>query len=210
MQTKKLRPLHIVIAIIGLMTLVVVYLVIRQTYITLNPIEISRVPSDAKVYINGKEVGDRTNLSNGTYAVTAKKEGFSDFTSTVVIDDSNKFITVALSPSSDEAKKWAEQHEADYLQQEAVGGERLSQSGNTLAAKNPIVTVLPIDNYTSTVGYVMDERDTSGNSIIVTVDTSSGYRNAAITSIFNQGIDPGDYTIRFSDYTNPFETQGAQ
>lgn len=210
MQTNKLKPLHIILAIAGIMVIVGIYLVARQININLNPIVISKVPADAKVYINGKEVGDRTNLSNGTYEVTAKKEGFSDFKTSVIIDDGYKFISVALSPSSSEAKKWAEQHEEEYLRQEAVGGERLRESGELLASKNPIVTVLPIDNYTSTVGYIINPDDLSGNSIIVTVDALDGYRNAGIASIFYQGIDPGDYTLTFTDYTNPFDSEGAQ
>ena len=210
MQTKKLKPFHIILAIIGVMVILGVYLVVRQININLNPITISKVPADAKVYINGKEVGDRTNISNGRYEVTAKKEGFSDFKTTVIIDDSNKFITVALSPASEEAKKWAEQHEEEYLRQEAVGGDRLRESSEILATKNPIITVLPINNYTSTVGYIMNPDDVSGNSIIVTVEALSGYRNAGVASIFNQGIDPGDYTLKFTDYTNPFDSEGAQ
>lgn len=207
MFTNKLKPIHLIILFSSMIALLVVVIVVQQVNIALNPVTISKVPSDAKLYVNGKEVsGERTNLANGTYVVTAKKDGFSDFTTTAVIDDDSKYIVVALAPESEDAKKWAEQNQNLYLEQESKAGKQAAEAGGAFAAKNPIVGVLPINNYTYNVGYKLDQRDTSGKSIIITVDAYEGYRNAAIRSISELGFDPGDYNIEFDNYTNPFTT----
>lgn len=211
MFTNKLRPIHLVILISSMLALLVTVIVVQQINVALNPITISKVPSDARVFVNGKEVsGDRTNLANGTYTITAKKDGFTDFTTTAVIDDNSKYIVIALAPESSEAKKWAEQNQNLYLEQESKSGKQAAEAGGAFAAKNPIVEYLPVNNYTYNVGYKLDQHDTTGDSIIITVDADEGYRNAAVQSISELGFDPGDYNIEFDNYTNPFTTnQGA-
>ena len=92
-----------------------------------------------------------------------------------------------------------------YLELERYVSSQNANSGKTLAENAPLVTQLPIEGYTYTVGYKNDAGNSSGKPIVVTIDTTAGYRNAAIGSIYNVGFDPGDYKLQFSDYTNPFE-----
>ena len=42
-------------------------------------------------------------------------------------------------------------------------------------------------------------------NIVITVDASSTYREAAIDYIRTLGFNPGDFTITFTNYENPFE-----
>jgi hypothetical protein len=136
--------------------------------------------------------------------VTGEKDGFTSSTSTTIITDDSKFIAVSLEPSSDAAKKWAENNQNQYLDLEKFVGSASENSGKTLASKNPIVRDLPISGPTYTVGYVLDSKDTSSTSIILTVHSPAGYRNEAIRSIYQAGYSPAEYTISFTDYTNPF------
>lgn len=202
---RAIKVRHIIITGLVLLGILVLFGILRGVYVQVNPISISKVPGDAKLYINDKEVwGDHANLPNGTYSVRAEKDGFASYSGTVIIDDFNKYIVIALQPESDAAKKWASDNESAYLNQEAAGEATIGASGKSFADANPIVSQLPIEGYTYTVGYKLDQSDSAGKSIIVTVDTTSGYRNAALNSIYNVGFDPGDYKLQFTNYTNPF------
>ena len=201
----KIKSKYIVISL-ALIAALAVFLIWRWVYIANNSVIISRVPSDAKLYVDGKEIsGDRTSLSNGTYKVRAEKDGFYSYSDSVIIDDNSKYIAVALEPESSDATKWAKDNQDLYLQQESEFGAKSGEAGATVLNDNPIIDSLPIDGETYSVGYITDNNDKSGNSIIVTVHATSGYRNSAIKDIYNLGFDPADYQIQFSDYTNPFK-----
>lgn len=202
---RSVKVKYIVALGISIGALLLIFAIVRGIYVQVNPISITKVPGDTKLFINDKEVwGDRTTLANGTYSIRGEKDGFTTYSGSVIIDDFNKHISVALQPASDSAKKWAEANASLYLNQEAAGESTLGESGKNFAAANPIVSQLPIEGYTYSVGYKLNQKDPSGRSIIITVDTTDGYRNAAMASIYNVGFDPGDYTIEFKDYTNPF------
>lgn len=199
-----IKPIHIIIAsalVLGL----VLFFVFTKVYEAANPIIIKKVPSDAKLFVDDKEVsGGRTNLANGTYTIRAEKDGFTTETTTTLITDDSKFIAISLTPSSDAAKKWASENEQQYLDLEQFVGSASVNSGKTLAEKNPIVTALPITGPTYSVGYTVNQNDSSRTSITLTVHALEGYRNTAIHSIYTAGYNPADYTISFSDFTNPF------
>lgn len=200
-----IKPIHLIIAGVAILALILVG-ALMKVYETVNPIVIKKVPGDAKLFINDKEVwGDRTSLANGTYTVRAEKSGFATNTFTAIVNDDVRYIAATLTPSSDEAKKWAASNENAYLELERYVSSQNANSGKTLAENAPLVTQLPIEGYTYTVGYKNDAGNSSGKPIVVTIDTTAGYRNAAIGSIYNVGFDPGDYKLQFSDYTNPFE-----
>lgn len=203
-----IKPIHIIIATVFVLGLIL-FAVVTKTYEAANPIVIKKVPSDAKLFVNNKEVtGSRTNLANGTYEIRAEKEGFVARTSTVVITDDAKYIAASLTAESDEAKEWAEKNEAAYLELEKFVGSMTENSGKTLAEKNPIVTSLPLSDFSYSVGYIKDPKDTSGTSIILTVRALDGYWNAGIRAIYQAGYDPADFTISLKEYTNPFTETG--
>lgn len=76
MFNQPIKPRTIVISAIILLIGITVAIIATQIWKATNPITIDKVPSDAKLFISGKEVwGDRTNLANGTYKVRAEKSG---------------------------------------------------------------------------------------------------------------------------------------
>lgn len=200
-----IKPIHLMIA--GVIILGIVLILVAVGFRdAVDPVVIKKVPSDILVFIDGKEInGDRTSLKNGTYTVKAEKSGFATTTFTTLITDDVKYIAVALTPSSDEAKKWADNNQNAYLELERFVGSTTEASGKTLAAKNPIVTRLPLSDFSYSVGYIKDPKDSSGNSIIVTVRALDGYWNTAIRSIYNAGYDPADYSLNLNELSNPFK-----
>ncbi len=177
-------------------------------------VTIYKVPKDAKLYIRDRELrGNKVNLENGTYEVTATKDGFKTDTTTIIIDDYTKYIAVALYPESKEAKEWYNKNQKAYLDLESFVYNQDSKDSkdNINSGKpesDPIIPHLPIKNYTYNVGYITDQSDKSGRSIILTVDALTGYRNAAIRSIYELNLDPAEYNIKFENYKNPFKEEG--
>jgi hypothetical protein len=168
-------------------------------------VEINAVPSDAKVTLNGTEVGNGTvYLEPGNYTVKGTKEGFSEFSQQASIDTNGQVISVPLAAESDEAKAWAKDNQNKYLDLEAEAGVEAQKQGEIFTEKNPIAKLLPHESLLYTIGYRADTSDPTGNSIILEIDAIEGYRQQAIYQISQWGYDPTNYKINFKDYKNPF------
>lgn len=169
------------------------------------PLTISVVPSSAKVTIDNRTLGGGTHwLKNGTYSVKVEQEGFATHDNSVFVttDKKQNVLAVSLTPLSDEAKKWASEHERDYSKNEQYGAIEARENGEFFTNKNPITTRLPFTDPYFTIGYRADE----DNSVIITIVTPSPrYRFYAVEKIRELGYDPTDFVIEFKDYRNPLE-----
>lgn len=205
-----LKPINLLVgAGFVVIVLVAAYLTF-QFEPTTDKLPITKVPADATLFIDNKEIKTTTiSLKNGRYEIRAEKDGFASYTSTLIVNDYTTYVAVALTPESDEAKKWAEANEDAYLDFESKVGVDEAEAGKLFVEANPIVAKLPLNNYTYKVGYISDPGDASGKSIILTVTAYSGYRNAAISAIYDLGFDPAEYKIQFNDYTNPFSEEAG-
>ena len=169
------------------------------------PVTVAVVPSDAHTTVNGQSVSSGTvYLAPGKYSIKSSKDGFADYSSDQQIEANQATIVVSLTAQSDEAKKWADDHQSDYLANESLAGQAADTFSSDFRDKNPIVNVLPYDNYIFTIGYENDQSDPTNNSVIITVDAPEGYRNAAIEQIRSLGYDPTNLNIKFRNYTDPF------
>lgn len=171
------------------------------------PVTINAVPSDAQITLNDVEVSMGTvYLKPGGYKIKAGKEGFFDFTHETQIDQSNDVINIPLLAKSEEAKKWAEENQSEYLELESKAGEAAEEQGEDFRTKNPIVNLLPHDSLLYTIGYRADPEDPTGNSIIIEIDASEGYRQQAVYQIYQWGYDPTNFKINFREYENLFKS----
>jgi len=170
------------------------------------PVTVNLLPSDTKLLANDEQIQNGTAyLEPGTYALKASRGGFKSVEKTVVISNPNTLvIDMALEPVSDSAIQWKKDNEQLYLDYEGRAGVRASQEGESFTKLNPITAKLPFENLLYTIGYRADPSDSTGNSIIITVDAFSGYRNAAINKISSLGYDPTNYKIEFKNYESPF------
>jgi hypothetical protein len=196
----------IVLLIAGLLGMVAF---IVATKPNMQPVVVNVVPSDAKVTANGTELKNGTAyLTPGVYSIEVSRGGFKTEKTTILVGDPNTAsIDVALTPVSDSAIEWKKSHDSLYYDYEGRVGERAAQEGVAFTALNPITSKLPFENLLYTIGYRADPSDSSGNSIIVEIDASRGYRNAAINEIRNLGYDPTMFKINFRDYESPFENE---
>jgi hypothetical protein len=163
------------------------------------------LPEDASLSIDGKPTNSGTiYLKPGSYTIKGEKSGFTTYEHKEVIESDNKTVAIILNPVSDEAKRWVEQNQGKYLETEGKAGLAANQEGEAFRKENPIVNDLPYSNYLYTIAYQNDSSDPSGNSIVVTIDAPSGYRNAAVRQIRSLGYDPATLKIQFRNYESPF------
>lgn len=196
----------IVLLIAGLLGIVAFIVATRPNT---QPVAVSVVPSDAKITANGTEIKNGTAyLKPGVYSIEVSRSGFKSEKTAILIGDPNTAsIDVALTPVSDSAIEWKKSHESLYYDYEGRAGEQAAQEGIAFTALNPITSKLPFENLLYTIGYRADPSDDSGNSIIIEIDASRGYRNAAINEIRNLGYDPTTFKINFRDYESPFDNE---
>lgn len=171
------------------------------------PVNIIAVPSDMTLTLDGKTIspGERY-LPPGTYTVKGSKDGFTDFTTQVIITsgDKKKSTSILLNPATGAAIDWAKAHKDEYLEAEGQAGSEARDEGEAFRDKNPIVNLLPYKNLLYTIGYRSDPDDPSGNSIILEIDADEPYRKSAIYQIYQWGYDPTDFKINFKNFKSQF------
>lgn len=171
------------------------------------PVVISAVPGDAKIMIGDKRYSEGTQwIVPGDYKMAASKDGFADIKRNVTVTDQKKqnVLAVSLVPKSDEAKRWAAEHNDEYKDNEQFGAIEAAMNGDYFSKLHPITTKLPYTDPYYKIGYVRHDDRT----ISLTIDTPSPrYRFYAIEKIRNLGFEPTDFTITFTDFKNPLEAK---
>lgn len=199
--------LIIIIFVLLLLLVIVVNAILAGNRSGKVGIAVHVLPTNAKVTMNGESIKSGTAyLKQGTYTVHASANGFADYTGTYSVDPSVKdpVLSVSLTPVSDAAKAYYKNNQELYLQQESYGGQESAQQSSLITKKSPITKVLPYSNLIYTIGYRADPDDPTGQTIIIEIDATTGFRNAAVNQIRKLGFDPTDYKINFRDYVNPF------
>jgi hypothetical protein len=169
------------------------------------PVTFSTFPDDALISIDNRGIKSGTHhLNPGTYQINVEKEGFSNYSRVVVLEDTPRTVAVILVPQTDEAREWTAKNEAAQRKIQGEVEESVYQTGKLFAEKNPIARELPYRTFMYTIGYRMDQTDPSGNSIIIEIDAREGHKQSALYQIRQLGYDPTDFTINFREYENPF------
>ena len=165
------------------------------------------VPSDATITINGNRIGSGSQwIAAGKYEVIVQKDGFASTKKTINITEAKEqnVVAASLKAESDEAKKWAENHQQEYSKNEKYGAIEANNEGEYFSQTNPITTKLPFVDPYYTISYTPSEND----SVDLTISTPSPrYRFYAVEKIRELGYDPTDFKIIFKDYKNPLEAK---
>ena len=190
----------------GLLAIVVLYFgVVSINRAGKTPISLSVFPNDTTITIDDEVTKTGTiYLDPGTYQLEAEKEGYDTYTKTLIVEEENQTVVIILTPESEEAFEYGRNNEEEYREVQAQGEIAAMERGETFNKRNPIAKHLPYKTFFYSIGYRMDQRDPSGNSIIIEIDAPEGYRQSAIYRIRQLGYDPTDFTINFREYENPF------
>lgn len=170
-------------------------------------VTISTVPYNADVRVNNTPAHGGTYwLTPGTYTVAASKDGFMSTEKRVVVSTSKKqnVVAMALTPQSDAAKQWADQHQSEYKNNEIYGAIEARENGAAFKELNPITKLLP---YTDPY-YEISYRRGSNDTITITIITESPrYRYYAVEKLRELGYEPTDFAIEFTNFKNPLEAK---
>lgn len=170
-------------------------------------VQIQVVPSDALVTIGDTKVtsSGTAYVQPGSYKVTVKKQGFSDYTKVLdVHQESLPSIYVGLSGSDKDAKKWEDDHADQYSVLNRLEVERAAKFNHAQITKNEIIRILPINDPYFTVSYMSD----GGDSIhLIVSGVTAKYRMFALDYIRQKGYEPTDYKIEFKGFKNPLEVK---
>lgn len=200
-----------IIRIIILLLAIIIVSIISYSIYQINyragkiEVTINTVPKDAKVIINNQNYYDGENyIVAGEYNIVVKKDGFKTVELSQNIINNGDEINIALDAESDSAKAWATKNKQLYADFTNIVSEKANKDGVTFKAINPIVNKLPYINYLYSIGYKLDSVDKTGKSIIITVNSSEQYRQAAILQIKSWGYNLADYNYEFINFNNPF------
>lgn len=171
-------------------------------------LEVYVAPLKSNIYANDIHLKPGKNyLKPGEYNIKATMDGFHDYEYTTTIDpgqDEPVVIPIQLAPRTEEAQKYVDDHEQEFIKVEDAAGQAASQEGAKFTEKNPIISKLPVDNLLYTIGYRADPSDDTGRSIIIEIDAAPGYRNLAVGKIKELGYNPSDFKYTFREVRNPF------
>ena len=203
----KIKPIHILIIFIIICLSMISYFIYQKIDQSGKiQITINLVPKDSKVIVGNQEYKNGLNyIKSGEYKITVKKDGFITKTLTQNLLTETDEINVSLVAQSDEAKKWASNNKSVYSEFESLVDKNTQQKGVNFLANNPITKYLPFKNYLYSIGSKLDSSDKTGNSIIITINSSEQYRQSAISQIERWGFNIADFNIEFNDFTNPFK-----
>ncbi len=170
-------------------------------------INISTIPKDAGVTINGKKANKgRQSLSPGGYTFRAMKEGFKTEEKKIEIKQGDSFRNVYLFPEpvSDEALEWAQKNPKLQFEKEGLAGEQSQLEGQSFSESNPVIGRLPYRSLLFNIDYSLSDKDSRVVVLKIAASTSTD-RAYALAQIRDWGYEPGDYLIEFVDFTNPLE-----
>lgn len=165
-------------------------------------LSIALFPSDATLTIDGESFKNNqtVTLKIGDHEVNVVRDGFESYTGKLIVSQDDKYIAYMLEANTTEGEQWASDHQDEYDDVYAKAEDQNMIDSDNYTESNPILNALPYDGGTYTIGTLIGV-----DPIVVSIDASTGYRNAAIKQIYDLGFDAASYNIEFEDYTNPFK-----
>ena len=159
-------------------------------------------PYSASVYLNGAKIkNNATNfLTPGQYDLVAELDHFITNAETITITKDTQYIVGSLIFADTEGEAIAARNKKDFLEVEGIFGRLLSDAGNKIRQKYPILNFLPINNpfYSISFAYKDD------GSPKITATAESNMADVAVRKLLSlKNIPLIDYDISFTT-PNPF------
>ena len=195
----------IIIGVLVILAVMIVLLLSIQTPADHTKLEVSLFPADSVLTIDGKNYKNKQsiNLRNGNHKATIQRDGFSTLDTDFTVSKGDKYLAFILESSSEEFVDYVTDNQQDYDDTYSKSSEQLTIALDRQNEETPILSVLPYDQGVYIIGTII-----GSDPLVVEIVGSTGYRNEAIKKLYELGIDPADYIIKFRDYNNPFEKEG--
>lgn len=164
---------------------------------------IDLAPDGAEIVLDNKGVikGGGHRLPIGDHIITAKLDGFSEYTKKFSIADNEVTrLDVLLNPVSEEGYEYLRKHPQEQLHRESLGGKAFNQKAGSLAKNNPIIRELPFIDLLYRIDYGKSQRypnNPSRAAIYITLYNADA-QNSALDWIRFKGYDPEKLEIIYS------------
>jgi hypothetical protein len=209
---ENINPRHLVLIFASLVALITGYSVTASVLRSgKTRVELIVIPSSVEVAVNNKRVSSRTlYLEPGDYVFKARGEGFKEYTEEVLVENNPLEVGLVPEPITAAARKQTTSNPDIQIQREAIGGENAARKGERLRRETPLLTQLPrmdvgagdpsAGAYEIHYGPAANRKD---GVFIEIVNSSPNGRKSALKWIREQGQDPTDLEIRYTDFSNP-------
>lgn len=199
-QQRRLLIVGLAILAVGILGYSIFYYIRQLDHI---PLRLVTVPSSATVTLDSKSYGNGTIwLIPGTYTLTVSKDGFETYSEKITVAKGDKNITAGLAAQSEEAKAWADKNSKAYEELEVFANEQSDIAIERQVSRYPELAVLP---YSLPAFTIESRASDSGGTPTIVITGYDGSRNAAVQQLYELGIDPADYPVEFTEFTNPFK-----
>lgn len=202
-SSPKKRFVIIGLSLLTVVVLFVVVFLILSSHEGEYKVTLSVMPEDAILSVDEEEIlGTEVWVDQGEHTFSAKKDGFdTDYVTRTITADTT--VTLLPSPVSDEALTWASQSDISS-KLESFGGAKANERGSYITGLNPIISLLPYVDISGPfkIDYGYHGADNTATYLIIHKTTPTGRQNA-LAWIREQGYDPTQLDIRFTDFENP-------
>lgn len=194
----------IIIPLCLLLIAVGIFVLFGLSRVGKTPITFNVAPSSSKVTVDSKRVksGDTIYMTKGTHNLIAILENFSAVHREFSVGNKNQTLDISLNPVNNVGQSYLQKNPQYQQEREAIGGQETE--ARALLAQSPLIKLLPVIDISGP--YRIDYGQSTlrpGNSVIIIADSSPNGRSKAVAWIAEQGYDPADLEIRFSDFNNP-------
>jgi len=179
-------------------------------------VEVVTLPPDSTLTVDGKKTKAGTlYLTKTTHILKVSRQFFTPLTRTIdfaTYDHSQTLYMMPL-PKSPQAIKYLADHPAIEAQREAAGDQQAANAQQQLS-KNKLIGLLPYSGpggtYMVDYGTLTQQDGTQKVTIYIESNTSQD-KQAALTWITDQKIDPKTLTIVYEDLqTSPSSSSGSE
>lgn len=169
-------------------------------------------PKGAIATMNGKGIRSTTySVEPGKYTIEVSFDGFeTEKREITVTSGEEQYIGIALESNSEKTENWYEKNENDRQKAEGISSKASDQVNENLSEKFPLFNELPMswNHNTSSIGTGPSDKIDKGIAVIIQDDSTVG-RKSIIEWIKQQGYNPANYEIVFTDYVNPLTSGGS-
>jgi len=183
----------------------VYFMFVRLSRVGETKVSVQVIPNDSIVLMNGQRIKPGVvYLKPGNYRFEAERSGFTKDQLDVTVSGQATDVALIPAPNSPEANAFLERNPALQAARESIGGARANANGLKIENKTPLVRLLPYSDINGPFTIDYGPSPVRKNDIFLLVsDSSPRGRENALRWIKQQGYDPTDLEIRFSDFNNP-------
>ena len=215
MDIEKRRSVSIKIAILAVAILVLgavaYYAITMISRIGKVKVNVLYAPYASTVKLGDKQLKNNAEnwIEPGEYHVAVSFENFDTLEGDVVIPKEGTTIYGQLTPSNEASLQYMKEHETEFMSISAPAAEDVSNYGEMLYKRFPIMKKFPVKDPHYTLTYLLNDDD---SELKIIVRSTLGYRGLAIDKLMDvvTAEEIEQYDVEIEDIETPFAADFVQ